>query len=502
MEKVCLSTKNITIEFPGVLALSNVNFEADMGMVHAVVGANGAGKSTLMKVLTGVYNTYSGEIYLGGEKQNIKNPHDAQSLGIQIVHQEVDAALAPALSVAENIMINEMVNMMGKHQFINWKKIYAEADKKLQKLNIQLDVKEKVKKLTLAQKQMVLIARALMDNIKFLILDEPTAPLSQKETEELFRVIKQLTGQGVGIIFISHRLPEVFQISQKITVMRNGEIVAEEKTEEVQIKQIVDYMLGREFGEAYPKQHADVGEKLLEVKELTTAEGEVRDINMYVRAGEIVGVAGLVGAGKSELCKTLFGEYKIRKGNICIKGADIQYRNPGQAVKKGLALVPEERRKEGILIQEAVYSNLSVAKLSRCCNKLGFLQTKKEHELAKEIIKDLGIKCPNENVKVKYLSGGNQQKVAIGKWLVAEAEVYIFDEPTKGVDVGAKQDIFRLIGQLAKQGKGIIYATCETGEILGISDRIYVMYDHTIVGELETQKTDEKQVLYLSTGGK
>lgn len=502
MERVRLSTQNITIEFPGVLALSDVNFQTDTGVIHAVVGANGAGKSTLMKVLTGVYNTYTGDIFFNEEKLMLRNPHDAQKLGIQIVHQEVDAALAPALSVAENIMVNEMVNMMDGKQFIRWKSIYAEAAKKLEKLHIHLDVKKKVKQLTLAQKQMVLIARALMDNIKFLILDEPTAPLSNTETEELFRVVRELAKRGVGIIFISHRLPEVFEICDEITIMRNGRIVASKKTAEIQMKQVVDYMLGREFGEAYPKQHAAIGEKLLEVNQLTTAEGEIHDVNLYVRAGEIVGVAGLVGAGKSELCKTLFGDNKITRGEIRINNRKIQCSSPVQAVKEGLALVPEERRKEGILIQEPVYANLSIAKLSRCCSRLGFLQGRKEHELAKKVVKDLGIKCPNENAKVKYLSGGNQQKVAIGKWLVAEADVYIFDEPTKGVDVGAKQDIFRLIGQLAQQGKGIIYATCETGEILGISDRIYVMYDHTIVGELETKQADEQQVLYLSTGGK
>lgn len=502
MERIRLSTQNITIEFPGVLALSDVNFQTETGVIHAVVGANGAGKSTLMKVLTGVYNTYRGNIFYNEEKLQIRNPHEAQKLGIQIVHQEVDAALAPALSVAENIMVNEMVNMMGGKQFIHWKNIYAEAEKKLAKLNIRLDVKKKAKQLTLAQKQMVLIARALMDNIKFLILDEPTAPLSNTETKELFEVIRELARQGVGIIFISHRLPEVFEICDEVTIMRNGKIVTSKKIKETNMKQVVDYMLGREFGEAYPKQHAMIGDKLLEVNRLTTAEGEIRDVSLYVRAGEIVGVAGLVGAGKSELCKTLFGDNKITGGEIRIKNRKVQYHSPGQAVKEGLALVPEERRKEGVLIQEPVYANLSVAKLSRCCNRLGFLQGRKERELAKNMVKELGVKCPSESEKVKYLSGGNQQKVAIGKWLVAEADIYIFDEPTKGVDVGAKQDIFRLIGQLAQQGKGIIYATCETGEILGISDRIYVMYDHTIAGELETKQADEQQVLYLSTGGK
>ena len=281
MERIRLSTQNITIEFPGVLALSDVNFQTETGVIHAVVGANGAGKSTLMKVLTGVYNTYRGNIFYNEEKLQIRNPHEAQKLGIQIVHQEVDAALAPALSVAENIMVNEMVNMMGGKQFIHWKNIYAEAEKKLAKLNIRLDVKKKAKQLTLAQKQMVLIARALMDNIKFLILDEPTAPLSNTETKELFEVIRELARQGVGIIFISHRLPEVFEICDEVTIMRNGKIVTSKKIKETNMKQVVDYMLGREFGEAYPKQHAMIGDKLLEVNRLTTAEGEIRDVSLW-----------------------------------------------------------------------------------------------------------------------------------------------------------------------------------------------------------------------------
>ncbi len=502
MEQIRLSTKNVTIEFPGVLALSDVNFQTDTGVIHAVVGANGAGKSTLMKVLTGVYNTYTGDIFYNQEKIVLRNPHDAQKLGIQIVHQEVDAALAPALSVAENIMINEMVNGMEGKQMIRWKSLYADAKRKLEKLNIHLDVKKKVKELTLAQKQMVLIARALMDHIKFLVLDEPTAPLSTTETQELFRVVRQLAKQGVGVIFISHRLPEVFEICDQITVMRNGKVVAHENVKEVELGKIVDYMLGREFGDAYPKQRVEIGEKLLEAQGLTTSEGEVKDISLYVRSGEIVGIAGLVGAGKSELCKTLFGDYKITNGEIRIQNRKLRLKSPGSAVRNGLALVPEERRKEGILIQEPIYANLSVAKLSRCCNRLGFLKKRVERMLAKDMVSKLGVVCPDETVKVRYLSGGNQQKVAIGKWLVAEADVYIFDEPTKGVDVGAKQDIFRLIGQLAKQGKAVIYATCETGEILGISDRIYVMYDHQIVGELNTKEADEQRILYLSAGGK
>lgn len=489
------------MEFPGVKALSDVSFKMYTGSIHAVVGANGAGKSTLMKVITGIYNTHSGNIYLDGDELHIRSPYDAQRAGIQIVHQEVDTALAPALSVAENIMINELVSMRGQH-FINWKDIYASAREKLKSLKINIDVKTPVKELTLAQKQLVIIARALMKEIKFLILDEPTAALSDSETEQLFKVLRDLAAKDVGVAFISHRLPEVFEICDKITIMRDGEIVADEQIENVNIKSIVAQMLGREYGDAYPKRQIAMGKTLLEINDLSSTRGEVKNINMHVRMGEIVGIAGLVGAGKTELCKTIFGDIPIKKGEIKMKGKRINHRNPTQAVKAGFSLVPEERRKEGILINEPVYSNISAANLSKYSTKLGFIRQQKEKESAKRMISRLNIICPSEIAKVKYLSGGNQQKVALGKWLSTDAEIYLMDEPTKGVDVGAKQDIFRLIGDLAAAGKGVVYATCEFGEILGITDRVYVMYDHEIVCELKTSQTNEQELLYATTGGK
>ena len=501
MMSSCLSTRNVSIEFPGVKALSDVSFSASTGSIHALIGANGAGKSTLMKVLTGVYTTYTGKIFMDDEELTIRSPFDAQKSGIQIVHQEVDAALAPALSVAENIMVNEMVNMMGRRQIINWSSIYSRAKEKLDFLGVALDVRRPLKELTLAQKQLVLIARALMKNIRFLILDEPTAPLSHSETEQLFRVVRDLAKSGVGIIFISHRLPELFEICQVITVMRDGRIVASQNISEIDIKGVVRQMLGREYGDAFPKAQVAVGEPLLEIEGLSSANNEVRDIHMVVRRGEIVGIAGLVGAGKSELCKTVFGDIPIRTGEIRLKGRLVHSRQPSQAVKYGLSLVPEERRREGVLIQEPVYANLSAARLGQYCSRLGFIRRKLERALARRMIDRLKIKCASDAVKVKYLSGGNQQKVVIGKWLAADSEIYLMDEPTKGVDVGAKQEIFKLIGELAAEGKGIVYATCEFSEILGITDRVYVMYDHTVVGEYVTAETNEQELLYAATGG-
>lgn len=497
-----LEMKDISIEFPGVKALSNVNFEVETGRIHALIGANGAGKSTLMKVLSGAYNHYSGKIYIDDREVRIRSPRDAKELGIDIVYQEVDTALIPYLDVAENIMLDVLVNQMKGRLFINWSEIHASARKVLERLGIQLDTRTRVQNLSLAQKQMVLIARAIAEERRFLILDEPTAPLSHRETEELFRIVRDLSyNHNVGIIFISHRLPELFEICEEITVMRDGEVVTRSKMDGLTAKQVVELMLGRKLDENYRKYKVNTGEKLLEVKNLSEKGDTVKNINMYVRSGEIVGIAGLVGAGKTELCKTIFGAFPIRSGEIWLKQKKLDINSPYSAVKQGLALVPEERRKEGVLVEEPVFSNLSAANLSEFSGSFGFLKPRDERAAAKKMISDLGIKTPHEGQKVAYLSGGNQQKVAVGKWLMANAEVYIFDEPTKGVDVGAKRDIFDLIGRLAGMGKGIIYASSELSEILAITDRIYLMYDGMIVKEFPTSETNEEEILYYSTGG-
>ncbi len=495
--------KNISIEFPGVKALDSVDFEISSGAIHALVGANGAGKSTLMKILGGVYNHYTGEISLNGKTVEIRSPRDAKKLGIEIVYQEVDTALAPFLSVAENIMLDVMANNMGKKQFVNWKEIRAQARQTLARLNINLNVRTLMQDLTLAQKQMVLIARALASQAHFLVLDEPTAPLSHSETEELFKLLHDLVdAHNVGIIFISHRLPEVFEIGKTVTILRDGQVVAHQDVKSLTQKQMIELMLGHRFDEVYPKAKTKIGEVVFEVNGVSEAQGQVKDITLNIRAGEIIGLAGLVGAGKTELCKTLFGAFKISAGEVKLHGKPLKLTSPAAAVRQGIALVPEERRKEGVLVEEPVYINLTSASLSNFCGPFNFLRPRAERAAARKIIKDLNIVTPSEHQKVVFLSGGNQQKVAVGKWLIADAEVYIFDEPTKGVDVGAKHEIFELIGELARKGKSIIYATCECPEILGISDRIYAMYDHTIVKELKTSETSEEELLFYATGGK
>ena len=505
MDKIRLETKNVSIEFPGVKALDNVNFEVSTGEIHAVVGANGAGKSTLMKVLSGANPTYTGDVFLDGKKVEVRTPVDAKKLGIQIVYQEVDTALYPTLSVAENIVQNDMI--MGKTgTAVKWGTVFREGRAALDRLHIsrkQINEKTLVQNLTLAQKQMVLIAKAIRSDCNFLILDEPTAPLSTAETEELFSVVRHLhETENIAIIFISHRLNEILEICEGYTVMRNGQIVGTRKiTKETTTKEIVEMMLGRSFEENFPKEACEIGDVLFETQHLCGADGKVDDVSIYVRKGEIVGIAGLVGAGKSELCKTIFGAYKKTGGKVILNGRELKIKNPSEAVKQRIALVPEERRKEGVLVSESVAFNLSAASLSQFCT-FSFINRKKVDQNAEKYVKSLGIKTPSVKKTVANLSGGNQQKVAVGKWLEADSDIYIFDEPTKGVDVGAKQDIFRLINDIAKQGKGVIYASCENSELLSLTDRMYVMYSGRVMGELSTNEASEDVIMHFSVGGK
>ncbi len=501
-DKVTLKVQGVSIEFPGVKALSDVDFSIETGEIRAIVGANGAGKSTLMKVLAGANPGYTGTILYNDKPVDIRTPQKAKELGIEIVYQEVDMALFPAQTVAENVMMNHLINGM-KTPFVNWNKLRNKARETLERLHIQVDVNRLVGELTLAEKQMVLIARAVREKCGFLILDEPTAPLSVSETKELFEIVKGLIQkENIAVIFISHRLGEVMEICEKVDVMRNGRMVGRlEVTPQLTSKMIVDMMLGKSFEENFPKAVTKCGDVAFEVKNLWDQGGAVRDVSLNIRQGEIVGISGLVGAGKTELCKVLFGDRKRKEGQIFLRGKELIIRSPTDAVKAGMGLVPEERRKEGVLVDEPVYFNLSAASLSSYCNPAGFVNKKAELENAGRYISSLGIKTPNEHQLVRYLSGGNQQKVAVGKWLSADCQVYIFDEPTKGVDVGAKHDIFQLITDIAGAGKCVLYVTSETAEILAITDRTYVMYGGRVTAELRTADTTEEEIMYYSTGG-
>lgn len=503
MQAMTLRAEHITMEFPGVLALDDVSFRVSTGEIHAVVGANGAGKSTLMKVLSGANPDYRGEIYLNEEKIVLRNPLTAKQHGIQIVYQEVDTALIPTLSVAENVMLNDMIMTRSKSPLILWKQVHKEAERVLDRLNIHINTRLLVQDLSLAQKQMVLIARAIQSQCSFLILDEPTAPLSDKETEELFKVVKHLRQhESIAILFISHRINEIIQICDNYTVMRNGKIVdTTPVTEHTTSKEIVDKMLGRSFEVLKLNQDSEAGEMIFEVQNLCSTDGKVNNVSLQVRRGEIVGIAGLVGAGKSELCKTIFGAHKHKSGKLLLHGREIRVDNPSQALRSGLALVPEERRKEGVLVDEDVAFNLSAACLSKFCT-LSFMNKLAIAKNAESYIKDLHIVTPSAKQYVKNLSGGNQQKVAVGKWLAADCKIYIFDEPTKGVDVGAKQEIFKLIKNITAQGNGVIYATCENSEILSITDRVYVLYDGEVMAEFCTRDADNEKIMNHAVGNR
>lgn len=502
MNQHTLGTKGVSIEFPGVKALDSVDFEISTGEIRAVVGANGAGKSTLMKILAGANPTYTGDVYLNDEIIDVRTPITAKIAGIQIVYQEVDTALIPTFSVGENVMLNETVVESKGRPFMNWGKVYEEASIVLDRLNININPRTLVQNLTLAEKQMVLIARAIQSKCNFLILDEPTAPLSDAETTNLFNLVKHLREtENIAIIFISHRINEVLEICDTCTVMRNGIIVDTLPiTKETTTSEIVEKMLGRTLDETYPKEEVKIGDTLFEVNNISIEDNKINDISLKVQKGEIVGIAGLVGAGKSELCKTLFGDLKTTSGDMVLEGKRINLRSPSNAVKNNIGLIPEERRKEGVFVEESVAFNFSISNLDDYCT-FSFINPKKINENAEKYTESLGVVTPSIRQIVKNLSGGNQQKVSIGKWLASDCKLYIFDEPTKGVDVGAKHEIFGLIGEIAKQGNGIIYASCENPELLSITDRIYVMYDGKIMAELITSETSESEIMYYSVGG-
>lgn len=502
MEGFTLEARDICVEFPGVRALDHANFRVTAGEIHALVGANGAGKSTLMKVLSGVNPTYTGEIWIDGRPVELRRPAAARRLGIQTVYQEVDAALVPSLSAAENILLDDL-GSRDAGAWVDWRSLYAEAEELLGLLHMDMDVRARVDRLPLAQKQMVLIARALRSRCRLLLLDEPTAPLGRAETETLFGLCRRLAEeQRLAIVFISHRLPEILQICDRYTVMRGGAIAGTAPiTPHTTAEELTERMLGGSSQQAVPRSPARPGGVLLSARGLSNGENSVRNVSLTVREGEIVGLAGLVGAGKSELCKTLFGALPKAAGTVELDGRPVEFRSPADAVRHGVGLVPEERRKEGLLLSESVAFNLAAASLKRW-SRLSFLSPRRMEENAEGHIRRLGIKTPSSRQQTGLLSGGNQQKTVVGKWLAAGCRLCIFDEPTKGVDIGAKAELLRIISGLAREGRGVLYASGETGELLAVTDRIYVMYGGEIAAELVTAETSEEEIMHYATGGR
>ncbi|MGU3622853.1 sugar ABC transporter ATP-binding protein [Raoultella ornithinolytica] len=492
-----LEMNNINLAFSGFRALSNVAFTLRGGSVHALTGANGAGKSTLMAVLCGTHAHYEGEIVINNQPVSVRSPRDAKLLGIHLVQQEVDVALVPGLSIAENIMLDRLAEPgLG----FSWRAVREQAREALAQLDITPDVRRPIDSCTLAEKQQILLARALSHHCRFLILDEPTAPLDQHESERLFTVVRRLQQQGIGVVFISHRIHELKAICDTLTVLRDGKLIESSPMHDLSGEQIVEKMLGHELSDIFPPKRPPHGEEVLLQVDGLHDEGLLQDISLRLRKGEILGIAGLAGAGKTELCKALFGASKSRLTRGELNSQPWRPRDPADSVLRGLALVPEERRKEGIFIEEPIGMNLAVS-ADNSFSRWSLFGHRQAWRWAEEVIARIGIRTTGPAQTLRRLSGGNQQKVAIGKWLRGNANVLIFDEPTKGVDVKAKTDLFTLIDGLARDGKGIIYASGEFSELVGLCDRICVLWDGRIVAEIPGAEAREETLLYYSTGG-
>ncbi|MDH7487024.1 MAG: sugar ABC transporter ATP-binding protein [Anaerolineae bacterium] len=491
-----LVMEHISKSFPGVQALDDVTFEVRQGEIHALVGENGAGKSTLMKILTGAVPKDSGTIILRGQPTEIDSPARALALGISMIHQEL--ALIPYLNVGQNIYLGREPRgaLPG---FINWPALYAEARQQLGRLNIDVDPAMLVADLTIAQRQMVEIAKALSLNADILVMDEPTSALSERETEILFELMRSLKAHGVTIIFISHRLEEVFTIADRVTVLRDGQLVGVAPVGEVDMGQVVRMMVGRELREMYPKEEVARREQVLRVEGLSRGR-DLRNVSLELYSGEILGLAGLVGAGRTLLARALFGIDAVDEGEIWLDGQPVRIDSPQKAIALGIGFVPEERAAQGLFLNMAVRQNITISALDKV-SRLGFVDFRRAAGLAQEYVQRLDIRTPSLRQRVRNLSGGNQQKVVIAKWLSLNPKVLILDEPTRGIDVGAKAEIHALMGQLARQGVGIIMISSELPEILGISDRILVMHEGEVVAEFTRAEASQDEIMWYAAGG-
>ncbi|HZG15049.1 MAG TPA: sugar ABC transporter ATP-binding protein [Candidatus Bathyarchaeia archaeon] len=496
MAEMLLEMKEIDKSFPGVKVLQNVQFSLYSGELHALMGENGAGKSTLMKILNGIYRKDNGTIIVKGKPEEITSTKVAEGLGISIIHQELN--LIPYLSVMENIFLGREFKL-GKTPFVNWKKMRVEAERYLKQLGMDLDPRTIVEELSVGQQQMVEIAKALSMQADILVLDEPTAALTDREIEKLFEVIAALKANGVGMIYISHRMEEIFQISDRITVLRDGKYIGTRHTRETDMDELVRMMVGRDINDRFPKIEMTPGEERLRVEGISLGQ-KLRDISFSVKSGEILGLAGLMGAGRTEVAKVLFGVTPATQGKIFIDGKETTIRKPIDAIGAGIALVTEDRKHEGLILSLSIRENLSLPNLAKL-SVSGFMKRSKENVLSEETIEKLHIRTPHAEQVVGALSGGNQQKVVIGKWLATKPKILILDEPTRGVDIGAKKEIYDLMNQLAKEGVAIIMISSELPEVLGMSDRIIVMHEGRVTAELSREEATQERIMHAATGG-
>jgi len=485
--------EHISKTFPGVKALDDVKLELHAGEVMALLGENGAGKSTLMKILSGVYTRDSGSMKIFGKEYGDLTPTAAREAGVAIIHQELN--MCRHLSVVENMFLGREIK--GKVALDNGK-MEAEANKYLKELGIQISPRQTVGDLPVSKQQMIEIAKALSVNAKILIMDEPTSALTSREITELFRIIRKLKEQGRGIIYISHRLEELPNIADKVTIMRDGKYITSGNFKDFSMDDIIANMVGREIKEKFPKVHCEVGEKVFEVKNLNAGK-MVRNISFSLSRGEIVGFAGLMGAGRTETTRAIFGVDPKENGEIFLNGKKIKITCPLDAIKAGVVLAPEDRKKDGLCTKLSIRQNIALPNLDIICNKAGVINTKKEDAICAQAVNDLSIKTPTIAADVNTLSGGNQQKVVVGKWLVRNSKVVIFDEPTRGIDVGAKVEIYNLMNQLKQKGIAVMFVSSELPEILGIADRVIVMCDGRITGELNPKETTQNDIMKLAT---
>ena len=492
--KYVLEMENISKEFPGVKALDNVQLKLKPGTVHALMGENGAGKSTLMKCLFGIYEKNSGKILLDGVEVNFKSTKEALENGVSMVHQELNQVLQR--NVLDNIWLGRYPM---KGFFVDEKKMYNDTINIFKDLDIKVDPRKKVADLPIAERQMIEIAKAVSYKSKVIVMDEPTSSLTEKEVDHLFKIIKKLKESGVGIIYISHKMEEIKMISDEITILRDGKWISTNDVSKISTEQIISMMVGRDLTERFPKKDNTAKEMILEVKNLTALnQTSIQDVSFELYKGEILGIAGLVGSKRTEIVETIFGMRPKEHGEIILNGKTVKNRNPEEAIKNGFALVTEERRSTGIFSMLDIAFNSVISNLDKYKNKFKLLKNKDIEKDTKWIVDSMRVKTPSYTTKIGSLSGGNQQKVIIGRWLLTEPEVLMLDEPTRGIDVLAKYEIYQLMIDLAKKDKGIIMISSEMPELLGVTDRILVMSNGRVAGIVKTSETNQEEIMELS----
>jgi ribose transport system ATP-binding protein len=492
-----LEMRGISKSFGPVQVLQGVDLRLESGEVLALLGENGAGKSTLMKILTGVYEADAGQILIDGQPVNIRRIQDSRALGIEIIHQEL--SLFPNLSIAENFLIGHEEAYRKPFGMVDYKKLNRDVASALERVGLRRPTSTLVGSLSVGEQQLVEISRAIQANVRFLIMDEPTAALTEVETERLFGLIRQLRADGVGIIYISHRMEELYQIADKVEILRDGKFIGTRVMAEAKERELISMMVGRDVDDRYPRMAVDPGETLLEVKGLSTRH--VRNINLTVRRGEIVGLGGLMGAGRTEVARALSGIDKVIGGSIVFKGKEQRFKSPRDAIDEGMAFLTEDRKSQGLILPFSVRENLALPTLD-LRKRAGLVQRGREKAFAAETVRKLRIKVASPEQSAGSLSGGNQQKVVLGKWMAHSPDLLILDEPTRGVDVGAKQEIYQLMNEMTQSGKGILMISSDLPELLGMCDRVYVMYQGTIQGEVPGHATSQEDFMTLATGGK